>query len=258
MTSDTPFAIVLLKDLDSLSVPEMAEFFRLNWSDVGTISAEDSQPVTTPQGSLLIPFTIDEMPAFVVIEKEPISAKDLELAILSAWYWPDAAEAVDQSRGFAMVALAAPPADPLARTTLLTQLTAALAKTCDSVAVYWPSANLIHDPEAFFNSAKTISEDFYPLELWVGFHAEPEHDDTVTFFTRGMMYFGLPEIEVYHSTRDLQFLYEHVFNIAHFLLEHGPVIQDGETVGTTDEERFLVTIAPSRFDSRIKTMQIDM
>ncbi|MGQ9761721.1 MAG: DUF4261 domain-containing protein, partial [Thermogutta sp.] len=208
--------------------------------------------------SLLIPFTIDEMPAFVVIEKEPISAKDLELAILSAWYWPDAAEAVDQSRGFAMVALAAPPADPLARTTLLTQLAAALAKTCDSVAVYWPSANLIHDPEAFFNSAKTISEDFYPLELWVGFHAEPEHDDTVTFFTRGMMYFGLPEIEVYHSTRDLQFLYEHVFNIAHFLLEHGPVIQDGETVGTTDEERFLVTIAPSRFDSRIKTMQIDM
>lgn len=258
MTPDTLFAIVLLKDPDSVSLPRMAELFRAQWPDAAEISEEDSEPIPNPEGALLIPFMINDTPAFVVVEHEPISPEDLELAILTAWYWPEAAQAAQKSRGFAMVALVNPSADPLEKTTLLTQLTAALAKTCDSLAVFWPSANLLHDPEAFFSSATAITENTYPLELWVGFHAEREPDDTVSFFTRGMMNFDLPEIEVYHSSRDLQFIYEHVYNIAHFLLENGPVIKDGETVGTAETERFLVTVAPSRFDSRIKTMQIDM
>jgi hypothetical protein len=258
MTSDTPFAIVLLKDPDSVSVPQMAQFFRDQWPNTAEISHEDSEPIPNPQGALLIPFMINDFPAFVVVDHESIPPKDLELAILTAWYWPEASQAVDQNRGFAMVALANVPLDPLEKTILLTKLAAALAKTCDSLAVFWPAANLVHNPEAFFDSATVLREDAYPIELWVGFHAEREPDDTVSFFTRGMMNFGLPEIEVYNSSRDLQFIYEHVYNIAHFLLENGPVIKDGETVGTAETERFLVTVAPSRFDPRMKTMQIDM
>jgi len=258
MSADVLFAVVLLKDSHSVSLPRMAEFFRTHWPNAPTIADEDSEPIPNPEGALMYPFLVDGAPAFVIVEDNPVPAEDLELPVLTAWYWPEAAQAVEEHRGFALVAVPVPETDSLEKTALVTELAASLAMTSDAVAILWSKANLIHEPEAFFKSAQHIGPDVYPIELWVGFHAEPEPDDTITFFTRGMLNFGLPEIEVYNSHRDLQFIYERVFNIAHFLFENGPVIRDGETVGTTDEERFLVTIAPSRFDARIKTMQIDM
>lgn len=258
MNVDMVFAVILLKDPKSVSLPRMAEFFRTHWPDGPAIAEEDSEPIPNPEGALMYPFSVGDAPAFVIVEDDPIPTEDLELPVLTAWYWPEAAQAVEEHRAFAMVALPTPMSDSLEKTALVTELAASLAKTSDAVAVLWSKANLIHEPEAFFKSAQHIGPDVYPIELWVGFHAEPEPDDSITFFTRGMLNFGLPEIEVYNSHRDLQFIYERVFNIAHFLFERGPVIRDGETVGTNDEERFLVTIAPSRFDARIKTMQIEM
>ncbi|HPU06435.1 MAG: DUF4261 domain-containing protein [Thermogutta sp.] len=258
MKSDVFFAIVLLKDPKSVSVPKMAEFVRTHWADAPSLTELDADPVVSPEGSLLMPFMVNGEPAFLVVEDKPVPEEDLELAILTAWYWPEASQAAEEHRAFAMVVLPSAPADPLEKTAIVTQLTAALAMTSQAVAVFWAKSNLIHEPEAFFNSAKHLGSGVYPIELWVGFHAEPEPDHTITFFTRGMLNFGLPEIEVYNSTRDLQFIYERVFNVAHFLFEHGPVIKDQETVGTNEDEQFVVTIGPSRFDARIKTMQIDM
>ena len=44
---------------------------------------------------------------------------------------------------------------------------------------------------------------------------------------------------------ELQDLFESVSNIAHYLIQSGPVIADGNTVGGSEEERLLVRHRPS-------------
>ena len=65
-----------------------------------------------------------------------------------------------------------------------------------------------------------------------------------------MKQFGLMEIEVDHCRMNLQELFEFVSNLAHYLIQSGPVIADGNTVGGNEEERILVRHRSSMIDQR--------
>ncbi|MGB9688757.1 DUF4261 domain-containing protein [Thermogutta sp.] len=255
---EPPLAMVLLKHPAKPSLEKLQEAIRANWEDVPPV---EEAPVSLPPDVDLPPFQAMRMGdtvAFILSEAEPIPEEDLEPACLSAWYWPDAQKAVKEHTAHLVVILPEPPQDPLERYIILTQITAALAQITDSVAVFWPRALLVHKPEDFINSARQMGPGQFPLELWVGFHGEVDEDQTLTLFTRGMAAFSLPEIEVYNTRQQPQFVYERVYNIAYYLLENGPVIHDGETVGMNEDERYKVRIGPSRLEPRIRALQVEM
>ena len=56
------------------------------------------------------------------------------------------------------------------------------------------------------------------------------------------------DIEVDRCKMDLETLFEFVSNIAHYLIQSGPVIADGNTVGGSEEERILVRHLPSMIE----------
>ena len=255
---EPPLAMVLLRSPTKPSLEKLDEALQANWEG---LPALEEALVALPPDMDLPPFQairIGDTVAFILSEDDPVPKEDLELACLSAWYWPDAHEAIDKHTAHLVVVLPEPPQDPLERYILLTQITAALAQITDSVAVFWPRSLLVHKPEDFINSARQMGPGQFPLELWVAFHGEIEEDQTLTLFTRGMAAFSLPEIEVYNTRQQPQFVYERVYNIAYYLLENGPVIHDGETVGMSQDEQYKVRIGPSRLEPRIRALQVEM
>ena len=56
------------------------------------------------------------------------------------------------------------------------------------------------------------------------------------------------DIEVEQTEMEPSDLFEFVSNIAHYLIQSGPVIADGNTVGGSAEERILVRHLPSMVD----------
>ena len=64
------------------------------------------------------------------------------------------------------------------------------------------------------------------------------------------------DIEVDRCTMGLEELFEFVSNIAHYLVQSGPVIADGNTVGGSEEERIVVHHRSSMVDANRKVYKI--
>lgn len=89
--------------------------------------------------------------------------------------------------------------------------------------------------------------DGLPVMLWIDFRglAEPSWS---SLFTVGMSEFGLMELEVPQSQKRLGDLREFAWDIAAYLIRQGPVVGDGQTVGWSETEQFVVRHTPSMID----------
>ena len=120
----------------------------------------------------------------------------------------------------------------------------------DGIGVYWGNASVCNSREVFEDFCENISEEHLPVPVWLRFQPVRASDDEIGLYTLGMKQFGLMEIEVDRCRMNLQELFEFVSNLAHYLIQSGPVIADGNTVGGNEEERILVRHRSSMIDQR--------
>ena len=120
----------------------------------------------------------------------------------------------------------------------------------DGIGVYWGNASVCNSREVFEAFCENISEEHLPVPVWLRFQPVRASDDEIGLYTLGMKQFGLMEIEVDRCRMNLQELFEFVSNLAHYLIQSGPVIADGNTVGGSEEERILVRHRSSMIDQR--------
>ena len=71
-----------------------------------------------------------------------------------------------------------------------------------------------------------------------------------------MRQFGLLDIEVDRCKMKPEELFEFVSNIGHYLIQSGAVIEDGNTVGGSEDERILVRHQPSMIDPQRRVYKI--
>jgi len=102
--------------------------------------------------------------------------------------------------------------------------------------------------EVFESFCEDMSEEDLPVPVWLRFQPVRASDDKLGLYTLGMKQFGLMEIEVDRCRMSLQDLFEFVSNLAHYLIQSGPVIADGNTVGGSEDDRILVRHRPSMLD----------
>jgi hypothetical protein len=118
----------------------------------------------------------------------------------------------------------------------------------DGIGVYWGNARVCNSRQVFEDFCEDISEEHVPVPVWLRFQLVRASDDEIGLYTLGMRQFGLMEIEIDRSKMDVEELFEFVANVAHYLIQSGPVIADGNTVGGSEEERILVRHRPSMID----------
>jgi hypothetical protein len=179
----------------------------------------------------------------------PIPWENLKGPCATAWYWPQAAEAMKAHRAHVIAGLGGGPADAVTRRLRLTALTGAVASAAGPAAcgILWPGGMVVHAPEPFLDRAREMSRGNLPLELWIDFRIFRESEDTLTLFTTGLAEFGLPDLEIPRSRRPFKEVYAAAFNTAHYLIDQGPVLKDGDTLGLAAGETVLVHHVESRW-----------
>lgn len=191
----------------------------------------------------------DEFLALAVMPA-PYPASDLEGPIATSWMWPTKPpiEDVMQHRSHLLITMTGGSADPVRRRLILTAVTALAAKQAGVMAVYWPEATLVHFPPVFVDMADAMkTPDAPPLYLWVDLRAFLNPDGTTGMFTTGLTPLGHKEFEIPSIDMEAGELREWLLNIMYYVMEKGPVLKHGETIGMSAEQQIRIRHCASSF-----------
>jgi hypothetical protein len=248
MTDKRTRLIVVALAERALPTPEaVCTAYVENFPEAGPlrVDAERTSPDTLALRSPNSTFFIGLMPA-------PVPAAELADPAAAAWYWPEAAATLKRHRAHAVVSAESTTLDPIDLMLTLSRVVAALAACSSSLGIYVGGAKLVHKVDDFVSETVTATREQLPLYLWLRFdladaglgtHGDDLRASTpgpLSLMTTGLAQFELMELEFAPSLLDPQTLMDRAFNIAHYLLDHGAVLSDGHTIGTSADERFRV------------------
>ncbi len=250
---DNPLRWLALVALDEPRLPrfeEVAQYIEQNFSDAPTIT-----PAGATEG--LITCTIGDYTAAATLVTRSIPPSQLEGPCATAWYWPDAAEALRDHPAHLLVTLVDEGGKAIDKSIRLTQLVAGLVGSSSSRGVFWGPGRLVHPPQAFLDQAVQMSPEDLPLFLWVDFRVEQTENESVRLYTTGLETLGHTELEVVEFHGPPQTLLEYAYNIAHYQLCKKKMINDGDTIGLTDELQATATRRPSMFDEKLEVIGLE-
>ena len=138
------------------------------------------------------------------------------------------------------------------------EVVAAVIGTCpQTIGVYWGNATLVVSPPVFRSFAKEMLPDGLPLPIWIDFRVGPGENGKLVGFTHGMQSLGHKELETLNSPESPGGLRERLMDLCGYLLQNGPVIEDGHTVGHDANEKIRVTFTSSSFGHEGQVMRLD-
>jgi hypothetical protein len=174
----------------------------------------------------------------------PISKDDP--CVRFAWYWPDAWEAVSKHRAHLLPSVSG-GADARRRAALHGQLVAAIVDAAkDAVGVHWASSDSLW-PAALVAENVAPGDQKPPIPFCVAIKLSRDADGGVSGVTRGLAAFGLMEIEAGGFKGDPRQLNGLMLDLAGYLIEAGPVIKDGDTIGPDAATKIVVRHETSGF-----------
>ncbi|MBI1248882.1 DUF4261 domain-containing protein [bacterium] len=174
-----------------------------------------------------------------------------------SWIWPDAVEKLRDHRTHLIVTVVG-DATPLEQSQLLTMVVASLVATCGAPAgISWGATGLLVSPELFREMALNTLPEHLPLCLWVKVHAGKNEDGTTAGFTRGLSDLDVMDFVTENATDQPGELCERFLDLASYLIENGPVIQHGHTIGVDANEKIQITYCDSPFGHEQQVMRLD-
>jgi hypothetical protein len=164
-------------------------------------------------------------------------------------FWPNGKDEAAKHRSHVIVTtIGAGEQTPIQSAITVSRLALVALSVFDGLGVYWGSASVCNSREIFEDFCQDISEEHVPVPMWLRFQFVRVSDDEIGLYTIGMQQFGLMDLEVDRCRMDFEYLSDYVSNIAHYLIQSGPVIEDGNTVGGSEDERIVVHHRPSMID----------
>jgi hypothetical protein len=255
-TKTDPFAIsmVPLGPNPKISPSALKADLSSTWPDLPPLG-----PTEKSENKILTFDVGDTAHVFLTLMPGPIPWSDLEGPCATSVLWKDAEKVLKPHRAHVLVTiLFDDKRSPLEKSKLLTQVTAALVGTCEAaLGVYWGNATMVIQPELFREFAVKILPGGPPIWIWVDFRIGPNPQGRMSGFTTGLGALGLMEIETTYSPEAQGELRERFEGLIHYLLENGPVIKDGDTIGEDENERIKVVHAPSEFGHEDLVMRLE-
>ncbi len=242
-------SFVLCSDDLGFSALAIRDFLASNWPDLPRASN------FSEAGSTL---AFDMGTAHVMLGRvtEAFPWNDLAGPCATSVVWPEAASVLKRHRAHIIVSLST-DRELIDRAKLLTQVTAAtMAATPSAVGVFWGNATLVLPKALFIEFAVQILPLAPPLHIWLDVRVAPNADGSFSGFTTGMAALGHMEFETLNSTQNAAGLRERLFALANYVLENGPVISDGNTVGADAREKIRVVFADSKFGHHERVMRL--
>jgi hypothetical protein len=232
-----------------ISVVEMQRDVRSTW--VGT-----PPPVDFHREKGILTFKMGNAFVAIALMQEPIPWRDIERQCKEAWLWPNAEDALKRhTQHFALTLESdSPPRDRAAK---LTKVCAAVLAHCNaSLGVLFGEAGVLARKDVFRDMAVESLRTSLPVELWVDCKVGPCGQGMAQGFTKGLTSLGHPEIEAKGLPESPQRLHSRLLGVARYVVEHGQIIQEGDAIGESAEERIRVAFGPSYYGHPGEVMRL--
>lgn len=155
------------------------------------------------------------------------------------YMWKDAEEVAKSHKAHILVSVMRRGTDVLESGKLFTKAIASLLKQEYATAVFTDATVL--QPEFYREVALMMKDDEEALPIldwiWFGIYRNDEYSGIYTY---GMKKFGKEEIEVY-ADAELTDIRDFVLDVVCYIIDCDITLQDGETIGFTEEQKLLVT-----------------
>lgn len=178
--------------------------------------------------------------------------EQLDASLRQTWEWDKAQETVERcSSALILSDMMGAGLERDERMELFYGFVRAVLDEAPVLALHWLPSQRIVDPRAFMRSLheeRTLLAATVNVRMFV----PPEAKDERLMDTLGLAAFGLPDLQVRFRDRDPGKVAALLYNIAHYVFEHGDVLGEGNTVPGVDlnEEwpvrRIASAMGPSR------------
>jgi hypothetical protein len=210
--------MVLLREEAAVPAARIEQELRTRYPDLNAASPADDRGTASLQ--------LRDGKLIVALLPVPIPWSDLEGPCAASLLWKDAAEEVRSHRAHLLVTVLS-ELNEVERSILLTQTTLAVLAASDAaIGVYWGSAALLVPKEFFLEYAGKV----LPL--------------------------GHLELEARDWPEKPSELRDRFRELAHYLVQHGPVIRDRDTIGQDASEKIRAVYAPSTLGQNTRVMQL--
>lgn len=253
---DEPIAISMipLGQSPKISPSAIKNDLSATWPDLPTLGP------TEKSGKTILTFDVgDGAHVFLSLMPGPISWSDLEGPCATSVLWRDAAKVLKPHRSHLLVTIMFDDSrSPIQKSKLLTQVTASVLATCESaLGVYWCNATLVVQPDLFRDFAVKILPHGPPIHIWIDFRIGPNKQGKMSGFTTGLRALGHLEIETQNSPETASELRDRFEGLINYLLENGPVIKNGDTIGEDQNERIKAVYSQSAFGHEGQVIRLD-
>ena len=179
----------------------------------------------------------------------PIPGQEAQNNAEGNFLWPEGKQEAAEHQSHVIVTTMHSGDEPPVEAALeVTRLALVALEIFDGLGVYWGNANVSNSRSVFESFSEGMSLEQVPVPLWLRFQFVRGADDELGMYTLGMQQFNMMDLEVDRCKLSPEDLFEFISNIAHYLIQNGPVIADGNTVGGDAEQQILVRHLPSMLD----------
>lgn len=247
---DIAISFIAFQTEPVLNPHHIVEHFKNNWS-------QQPHPIDIQKEANTISFRVGHADVILGIMPAPIPWSELEGPCETSLLWPNATQILKDHKYHVVVTVSG-DIEPISLSTLLTQATTSVNSTSTgAVGVYWVNATLVVPKDMFNDFATRVLPLGPPLHIWVDFRVGKDGENTCAGFTTGMEALGHKEFEVIHAPRTVPQLREFLQTLVAYVLENGPVIEDGHTVGNDANEHIRVRYANSTFGNKNQVMRLE-
>ena len=188
-------------------------------------------------GSTLV-FAVDGMTAAVGLIPAPVPRGEAVERAKCNYLWGEAVEAAGAHRGQIAVTVLAEECDPREAARLEVKLVCAACRQEGVLGIY--ANGTVYDPDFYLGYGGLLREEELPLPdlVWVGLYRDEEG---LNAYTDGLSAFGKDELEVISSGAAPGELRSFLYDVADYVIAQDAVLFDGETIGTSEEEKLPIT-----------------
>jgi len=250
---DNPLRWLALVLLDEPQLPEFDDVAR--W--VGENFADAPDMTVAGSTDNMFSCTLGNSTAAATLVDRTVPWSQLEGPCATAWYWPDAADSLRDHTAHIMLTLVDEGGNAIEKSQRLTQLVAGVAATTRAHGIFWGPGRLVHPVGAFIEQAVPSTAEDLPLFLWIDFRVERTETGNVQLYTTGLEALGQPEMESLEFPGEPQHLLEFAYNLAHYQLCQSKTINDGDTIGLTEEIQVVARRQGSMFDESLEVLKLE-
>ncbi|WP_428697028.1 DUF4261 domain-containing protein [Stappia sp.] len=237
--SDRFFSLVLLDAARRLDMAALVLQIRQLTAPIG-LSVE---LLRDAQGAEPAMVGVGGVPLTVIAQAAPVPPGTMEQAVAASLAWPESGAAVEAHGAHLIVGCVEQPADheqALHFAMVTTFVTAAALDVSDGLGVYWASGEMMLSPEGMREAVRAMLSKSLPVEDWVNlmwFRDEMTgQGQAIGAATLGARHFFGMEIEFLPAPKPPVDVAQRIFGLVRYLLAHGAVVKDGDTIGESETD----------------------